>query len=141
MCQQCLKEMANREQAGKPFPILVSAGGVAVRSSVGSYVPGLNLTREERNAVRDCTAWVVFHDSKARAGWRVVIKVGWGYYFRTPPPDLLERLQRLIPDGTPPRVGFEMLRLVRAIPEGFSESEEIDYRRYAAELDALRGEW
>ncbi len=96
MCQHCLKEMAQTEEAGKPFPIMVS-GGVAVRTVVGSYVPGLNLTKEERIAVRDATAWVVFHDSKARAEWRVVIKIGWGYYFRTPPPVLLKRLQQIIP--------------------------------------------
>lgn len=100
MCQDCLKDMAKTEEAGKPFPIKVS-NGVAIRTRVGSYVPGLTLTKEERIAVRRCTAWVVFRDSKARAGWRVVMNYGWGYYFRTPPPVLLKRLQQIIPVGTP----------------------------------------
>jgi hypothetical protein len=32
-------------------------------------------------------------------GWRVVIKYGWGYYSRTPPPVLLKRLQQIVPAG------------------------------------------
>lgn len=94
-----LEKMAETEEAGEPFPVLVS-GGKAVRRVCGSYVPGLSLTREERMAVGDCTAWVVFHDDRAKAGWRVVIKCGWGYYFRTPPPVLLKRLQQIVP-GAP----------------------------------------
>lgn len=85
-----LREMDERSPY---FPIVVSESAAARRSAVGSYV--MLLSARERRAVREAWAWVVFRDPMARHGWRVVVKIGLGYYFRTPPPKLLERLRKM----------------------------------------------
>jgi hypothetical protein len=88
---QSIKNMLDQEASGTMLPVVV-ADGVAYRTSAYPYVAGLSLSPDKRTAVREETAWIVFRDVKAKCGWRLIIKIGNGYYHRQPPQSVLDRL-------------------------------------------------
>jgi hypothetical protein len=96
------------------WPIIVSPTAAWRRSRVGSYVWGKSLSEAERRAVREQSAWVVFQDDSCKVGWRVVVKLGCGYYFRSAPARLVKRLANLPTPASP----VERLRLQDELSSG-----------------------
>lgn len=88
---QSIKNMVDKEATGTKLRV-VAAEGVVYRTFANPYVAGLSLSPDKRTAVRNETAWMVFSDAKAKRGWRLIVKIGNGYYYRQPPKSVLDRL-------------------------------------------------